>query len=74
MFNVPGYTHISNYQKDRKGGGVSILLNNCIPYKELEVFDEGKTELVLIEISAKNGKNLSWAAYIDHPTLMKISS
>ena len=58
MFNVPVYTHISNYLKDRKGGGVSILLNNCIPYKELEVFDEGKTELVLIEISAKNGKKI----------------
>ena len=61
MVNLLGYIHISNHCKDRKGGGVSILLNNSIPYKrrkDQEVFDKGKTESVLIEISAQNGKKI----------------
>ena len=33
MVNFSGYTHIGRYRLTRKGGGVSILLNNNIPYK-----------------------------------------
>ena len=33
MINMPGYTHIGNYRKNRKGGGVLILLKHGIPYK-----------------------------------------
>ena len=59
MVNIPGYTHIGNYRSDRKGGGVSILLKNGIPYKrreDLDIFIEGKTESVFIETISKCGK------------------
>ena len=26
VVNVPGFTHVGNYRKNRKGGGVSILV------------------------------------------------
>ena len=59
MINIPGYMHIGNYRKDRKGGGVSILLKNGIPYKrrkDLDIFIEGKTESVFIETISKCGR------------------
>ena len=59
MVNIPGYIHIGNYRTDRKGGGVSILLKNGIPYKrreDLDIFIEGKTESVFVETISKCGK------------------
>ena len=61
MVNFQGFTHIDNYQRQRKGGRMLILLNDKIHFKrrkDLEVFDEGKTESVLIKILAKNGKKI----------------
>ena len=61
MVNFPGYTHIGKHRLTRKGSGVSILLNNNITYKrcrDLDVFKEGVTESVFIEVVAKNGKHL----------------
>ena len=61
MVNFPGYMHIGRYRPTRKGGGVSISLNNNIPYKrckDLDIFEEGITESVFIEVVAKNGKHL----------------
>ena len=34
MVNIPGYKLIGNHRPTRKGGGVCILLNENIPYKE----------------------------------------
>ena len=58
MVNIPGYTHICKYRSDHKGGRVSILLKNGIPYKRkgLDTFIEGKTESVFIETISKGGK------------------
>ena len=59
MINIPDYMHIGNYRKDRKGGGVSILLKNGIPYKrreDLDIFIEGKTESVFIKTISKCGR------------------
>ena len=59
MVNIPGYTHVCKYRSDRKGGRVSILLKNGIPYKrreDLDTFIEGKTESVFIETISKCGK------------------
>ena len=61
MVNITAYTHIGNYQHEKKGGGVSILLNNGIFYKwrkDLDVFTEGQTESTFIEITSKNGKSI----------------
>ena len=59
MVNIPGYTHIGNFRTEKKGGGVSILLKEGISYKRrknLDVFQEGLTESIFVEIISKNGK------------------
>ena len=61
MVNIPGFSHISNYHKSKKGGGVSILLREGIPYKrrsDLDIIKEGLTESVFVEIRSKNGKQI----------------
>ena len=61
MVNIPGFSHICNYRKSKKGGGLSILLHEGIPYKhrsDLDIFEEGLTESVFIEIRSKNGKQI----------------
>ena len=57
--NIPGYAHVCKYRSDHKGGRVSILLKNGIPYKrreDLDTFIEGKTESVFIETISKGRK------------------
>ena len=61
MVNFPGYTHIGRHRPMSKGGGVPILLNNniiCKRRRDLDIFKEGVTESVFIEVVAKNGKHL----------------
>ena len=61
MVNIPGFSHICNYCKTRKGGGISILLHDGITYKrrsDLDIFEEGLTESVFVEIWSKNGKQI----------------
>ena len=61
MVNIPGYTHVFNHQKNCKGGGVSILLKDGIPFKQrpdLEIFEEGEIESVFIETISKCGKTI----------------
>ena len=61
MVRIPRYTHVSNYRKNKKGGGVSILIKDGISYErhqDLDVFEEGQTESVFVEIRSKNGKDI----------------
>ena len=61
MVKIPGYTHVGNYRKNKKGGGVSILIRDGISHKrrlDLDVFEEGLTESVFVEIRSKNGKHI----------------
>ena len=61
MFNIPGFTHTGNHRYERKDGGVSILLRDGISYKrrqDLDIFEEGQTESVFVEITSKNGKKI----------------
>ena len=61
MVNIPGFSHICNYCKTKKGGGVSILLHDGITYKhrsDLDIFEEGLTESVFVEIRSKNSKQI----------------
>ena len=47
MVKIPGFTHVSKYRKNKKGGGVTILIRDGISYRrrtDLDVFDEGLTE------------------------------
>ena len=55
---IPGYTLVSNYQQDHKGGGTSVLIKDGIPFQwrqDLDVFIEKHTESTFVEISIKNG-------------------
>ena len=61
MVNIPDFTHVGNYRKDKKGGGVSILIRNSISFKhrtDLDVFEEGQTESIFVEILNKNGQKI----------------
>ena len=61
MANIPGFSHICNHHKSKKGGGISITLHEEIPYKHrlgLDIFEEGLTESVFVEIRSKNGKQI----------------
>ena len=61
MVNVVGYTHVGNYRNTKKGEGVSILIKDGISYKrrqDLDIFQEGETESIFIEIMSKSGKNI----------------
>ena len=61
MVNVNGFTHMCNYRKEKKGGGVSILVRDGIAYRrrqDLDVFQEGHTESIFIEVKCRNGKQI----------------
>ena len=58
MVNIPEFTYVGNYRKDKKGGGVSILIRNGISFRcrtHLDVFEESQTESIFVEILSKNG-------------------
>ena len=61
MVNIPGFSPICNCRKTKKRGGISILLREGITYKcrsDLDIFKEGLTESMFIEIRGKNGKQI----------------
>ena len=61
LVSVLGYTHISNFRLNHKGGRTSILIRECIPFKrrkDLDVFIEKEVETTYIEVTAKNGKHV----------------
>ena len=61
MVNIPDFMHVENYRKDKKGGGVSILIRNGISFKhrtDLDVFEEGQTKSIFVEILSKNGRKI----------------
>ena len=61
MVIIPDFTHVGNYRKDKKGGGVSILIRNGISFKhklDLDVFEKGQTESISVEIPSKNGQKI----------------
>ena len=61
LIDIPGYTIITNSRTQSKGGGTAILIKKALTYrrwKDLEIFEEKKTESVFIEILAKNNKHI----------------
>ena len=61
MVKIRGFTHICNFCKEKKGGGVSILVRDGIAYRrrqDLDVFEEGHTESIFIEVKSRNGKQI----------------
>ena len=61
MVNIPGYTHIGNFRTEKKGACVSILIKEGISYKrkkDLDIFQEGLTKSILLDIISKNGKKI----------------
>ena len=72
MVKIPGFTHVSNYQKNKKGGGVSILVQDGISYRrrtDLDVFDEGLMESIFVEVRSKNGKQIIFGSLYKPPNV-----
>ena len=72
MVKIPGFIHVSNYQKNKKGGGVTILIQEGISYRRrtgLDVFDEGLTESIFIEVRSKNGKQITFGSLYKPPNV-----
>ena len=60
-FSFNNYDLISEFRKNKRLGGVSILIKSHINYverPELKIFDEGKFESIFLEISQKGRKNI----------------
>lgn len=43
LYQIPGYSHIYNYRRNKKGGGVSIYVHNSIQYNLTENIVETTT-------------------------------
>ena len=72
MVKIPGFTHDSNYQKNKKGGGVTILIRDGISYKrrtDLDVFDEGLMESIFVEVRSKTGKQIIFGSMYKPPNV-----
>ena len=70
MVKIPGFTHVSKCQKNKKDGGVTILIRDGISYRrrtDLDVFDEGLTESIFIEVRSKNGKQIIFGSLYKPP-------
>ena len=70
MVNINGFTHLCNFRKEKKGGGVSILVRDGIAYRrrqDLDVFQEGHTESIFIEVKCRNGKQIIFGSMYKLP-------
>ena len=70
MVKICGFMHISNFRKDKKGSGVSILVRDGIAYRrrqDLDVFEEGHTESIFIEVKSRNGKQIIFGSMCKPP-------
>ena len=70
MVKIRGFTHICNFRKEKKGGGVSILVRDGIAYRrrqDLDVFEEGHTESIFIEVKSRNGKQIIFGSMYKPP-------
>ena len=70
MVKIRGFTHVCNFRKDKKGGGVSILVRDDIAYRrrqDLDVFEEGHTESIFIEVKSRNGKQIIFGSMYKPP-------
>ena len=55
LYDIQGYEKIDNYRKEKRGGGVSLLINDCLDYsrrKDLDVVTDD-VESIFIEIEKK---------------------
>ena len=72
MVKIPGFTHVSSYQKNKKCGGVTILIQEGISYRrrlDLDIFNEGLTESIFIEVRSKNGKQINFGSLYKPPNV-----
>ena len=70
MVKIPGFTHVGNFRKDKTGGGVSILIRDRIAFRcwqDLDVFEEGLTESIFIEVKSKNGRQMTFGSMYKPP-------
>merc|ERR1712237_254415 len=53
-YEIEGYTHVASHQKDRKGGGVIIYIENGAPYKPLISVSDKMCSIVAIHLEELN--------------------
>ena len=85
MINVPNYSYIGKHRKNKKGGGVGILIHNTLTYKErsdIELLDTSDLETIFVEIKTSKGTLIIGSMYrpphtkekqflIDYASLLK---
>ena len=70
MVKIPGFTHVGNFCKEKKGGGVSILIHDGIAFRhrqDLDVFEEGLTESIFIKVKSKSGRQIIFGSLYKPP-------
>ena len=66
MINVPNYSYIGKHRRNKKGGGVGILLHNTLTYKErsdIELPNVSDLESIFAEIKTRQGTLIIGSMY-----------
>ena len=66
MINVPNYPYIGNYRRNKKEGGVGILIHNTLSYKDrkdLELSHTSDLESIFVETKTKQGSLIIGSLY-----------
>ena len=66
MINAPNYSYIGKHRRNKKGGGVGILLHNTLTYKErsdIELPNVSDLESIFAEIKTRQGTLIIGSMY-----------
>ena len=66
MIKIPNYSYIGNHRKNKKGGGVAILIHNTLTYKERTDIKPSSTsdlEAIFVELKTRTGNLIIGSMY-----------
>lgn len=61
IYSIPGYTFVSSYRKNKRGGGVGIFIKSSFEYKlrpDLQPSSQDVIESIFVELIQPNCKNI----------------
>lgn len=61
-FTVPNY-HVIRSDRNSRGGGVAILINNKITYEQIGIFDKFNLEIICVKILFKKSPQLHFLSW-----------
>ena len=64
--NVPNYSYIGKHRKNKKGGGVDIIIHNTLTHKErsdIELPNTSDLESIFVEIKTRKGTLIIGSMY-----------